>query len=54
LGVAVIDIDTAPYGVLLLRLCLAAIFIAHVCASGARVARPGIVGLRALMTPMYS
>ena len=29
LGVAVIDIDTAPYGALLLRLCLAVIFIAH-------------------------
>jgi putative oxidoreductase len=26
---AVIDIDTAPYGALLLRLCLAAMFIAH-------------------------
>ena len=28
-GVAMIDIDTAPYGALVLRLCLAAIFIAH-------------------------
>lgn len=28
-GVALIDIDTAPYGALLLRLCLAAMFIAH-------------------------
>jgi putative oxidoreductase len=29
LDVAMIDIDTAPYGALLLRLCLAAMFIAH-------------------------
>lgn len=29
LDVAAIDIDTAPYGALVLRLCLAGIFIAH-------------------------
>jgi hypothetical protein len=29
LDAAVIDIETAPYGALLLCLCLAAIFIAH-------------------------